>query len=123
MISSLQTYKSNQFDVTFSDPDSQIDFNSKIKISVNNITINSLTGSLVIDLYVTDNTLSVIQSLYVNKKIGIRYRLHSEQSTYILYDGIVRVKDIIINSSITNSSDLLARIICNFGADCNKFAV
>ena len=66
-------------------------------------------------MYVTDNTLKFVESLYKNKKLHLKYSIKSTSNgdSYSLFDDDVRVIDVVFNSSANtdNETSLIAELI------------
>lgn len=107
-------YNKNIFDVTISDVDNQ---SNTLCISDNphSIIFNKLSGDISIKVYVTNVTLKFIESFYKNKKLHLKYSLKylSNGNSYSLFDGDVRVIDVVFKSSLNTDGGimLLAELI------------
>lgn len=106
-------YNKNIFDVTISDIDNQ---NNSLCISdgPHSIIFNKLSGDISIKVCVTNITLKFVENLYKNKKLHLKYYLKSPSNgnSYSLFDGDVRVIDVVFKSSLnTDGSVLLAELI------------
>lgn len=106
-------YNKNIFDITISDIDNQ---NNSLCISdcPHSIIFNKLLGDISIKVCVTNITLKFVENLYKNKKLHLKYYLKSPSNgnSYSLFDGDVRVIDVVFKSSLnTDGSVLLAELI------------
>lgn len=101
-------YNKNIFDVTISDVDNQSDI-LHISDSPHNIIFNKLSGDISIKMYVTNNTLKFVESFYKNKKLHLKYSLKSPSNgnSYSLFDGDVRVIDVVFKSSLNTDGGIL----------------
>lgn len=107
-------YNKNIFDVTISDVDNQND-SLCISDGPHSIIFNKLSGDISIKVYVTNITLKFIENLYKNKKLHLKYSLKSPSNgnSYSLFDGDVRVIDVVFKSSLNTDGGimLLAELI------------
>lgn len=113
-LSDKLVYCKNIFDVSISDVDTQC---GSLNISDNphNIIFNKLSGDINIKAYVTNDILKFVESLYKNKKLHLKYSIKSPSNgnSYSLFDGDVRVIDVVFKSSLNTDGGimLLAELI------------
>lgn len=113
-LSDKLVYCKNIFDVSISDVDTQ-SVSLNISDNPHSIIFNKLSGDINIKVYVTNDTLKFVESLYKNKKLYLKYSIKSPSNgnSYSLFDGDVRVIDVVFKSSLNTDGGimLLAELI------------
>lgn len=113
---SLECYRSNHFEIVFTDYENGLKDINELRLSVTKAKLDKFSGKLTIYVYAIKSTLEYINTLHEGQLYNVKYTLYSPDAScnFVILKRMMKLTEISFESNYEQSDSSLIKLDFNY---------